>query len=126
MERIASELQIDPLELRRKNALRVGDVLPAGQKLTSSVSAREVLDAAAARSDYARKRAAPALAGSKRRGIGIALAFHGAGFTGAGETKLKPRAGVELTERGARVLSVSTDIGQGTITVFAQMAADAL
>jgi len=126
MERIASELQIDPLELRRKNVLRVGDVLPTGQKLESSVSAREVLDAVAAKSDYARKRSASVGAGSKRRGIGIALAFHGAGFTGSGEVKLKPRAGVELTERGARVLSVSTDIGQGTITVFAQMAADAL
>jgi CO/xanthine dehydrogenase Mo-binding subunit len=40
--------------------------------------------------------------------------------------KLKPRAGLELTPDGARVLSVSTDIGQGTITIFAQMAADAL
>ena len=126
IERIAHELQIDPLELRRKNALRIGDELPAGQVLRSSVSAREVLDAVAAKSDYARKRAAPALSGSKRRGIGISLAFHGAGFTGSGEAKLKPRAGVELTERGARVLSVATDIGQGTITVFAQMAADAL
>jgi len=126
MERIASELGIDPLELRRKNALRIGDVLPAGQKLTSSVSAREVLDAVAARSDYARKRKARNDGAHKRRGIGISLAFHGAGFTGSGEVRLKPRAGVELTERGARVLSVATDIGQGTITVFAQMAADAL
>jgi CO/xanthine dehydrogenase Mo-binding subunit len=40
--------------------------------------------------------------------------------------KLKARAGVELTPDGVRVLSISTDIGQGTITVFAQMAADAL
>ncbi|MGZ6142054.1 MAG: xanthine dehydrogenase family protein molybdopterin-binding subunit, partial [Myxococcales bacterium] len=89
------------------------------------------------RSDYARKRqslgtrSAPSALhhvpdSPKRRGIGISLAFHGAGFTGSGEVKLKPRAGVELTERGARVLSVSTDIGQGTITVFSQMAADAL
>src|SRR5207244_940105 len=93
----------------------------------SSVSAREVLDGVAARSDYARKRAEYARGGgSRRRGIGLSLAFHGAGFTGSGEVKLKPRAGVELTERGVRVLSVSTDIGQGTITVFSQMAADAL
>jgi CO/xanthine dehydrogenase Mo-binding subunit len=147
MERIAHELGIDPLQLRRKNALQLGDVLPTGQKLTSSVSAREVLDAVAARSDYARKRAeyaggslggrgsppggspaggSPAGWSPKRRGIGLSLAFHGAGFTGSGEVKLKPRAGVELTPRGARVLSISTDIGQGAITVFAQMAADAL
>src|SRR5229473_7872821 len=83
---------------------------------------------ACARSDYARKRAAYSRLNDvhKRRGIGLSLALHGAGFTGSGEVKLKPRAGLELTERGARVLSISTDIGQGTITVFAQMAADAL
>jgi CO/xanthine dehydrogenase Mo-binding subunit len=127
MEKIAHELGMDPLQLRRKNALQVGDVLPTGQKLRSSVSAREVLDAVAARSDYARKRVAYGRGeGPKRRGIGLSLAFHGAGFTGSGEVKLKPRAGVELTAGGARVLSISTDIGQGTITVFAQMAADAL
>ena len=127
MERIAVALRIDPLELRRKNALRLGDVLPTGQKLLSSVSAREVLDLVAARSGYAQKRAAYASdQGPRRRGIGLSLAFHGAGFTGSGETRLKARAGVELTSRGVRVLSVSTDIGQGTITVFSQMAADAL
>src|SRR5207237_533942 len=118
---------IDPLDLRRKNALQLGGELPTGQRLVSSVSAREVLDVVAARSDYARKRKEyPDASGIKKRGIGISLAFHGAGFTGSGEVKLKPRAGVELTEHGARVLSVSTDIGQGAITVFSQMAADAL
>src|SRR5438067_7014118 len=105
MERIAQELGIDPLALRRKNALQIGDILPTGQKLVSSVSAREVLDAVAVRSDYARKRAEKPPTGThKRTGIGISLAFHGAGFTGSGEVKLKARAGVELTERGARVL----------------------
>ena len=128
MERIARELGIDPLELRRKNALRPGDSLPTGQVLRDSVSAHEVLDAVAARSGYAEKRARPQPAdGSrKRRGIGIALALHGAGFTGSGEVRLQARAGVELTRHGVRVLSISTDIGQGTITVFSQMAADAL
>ena len=128
IERIAQELRIDPLELRRKNALQLGDVLPAGQTLRSSVSAREVLDAVALRSDYEFKREAyrQAPLTHKRKGIGISLAFHGAGFTGSGEAKLKARAGVELTARGARVLSIATDIGQGTTTVFAQMAADAL
>jgi CO/xanthine dehydrogenase Mo-binding subunit len=127
MEAIAHELKMDPLELRRRNALRVGDVLPTGQVLRDSVSALEVLEAAAARSSYSDKRARfQSDAGSKRRGIGLSLALHGAGFTGSGEVKLKPRAGVELTETGVRVLSISTDIGQGTITVFAQMAADAL
>src|SRR5438105_10025371 len=77
MERIARDLGMDPLALRRKNALQLGDELPTGQKLVSSVSAREVLDAVAARSDYARKRKEyPDASGIKKRGIGISLAFH--------------------------------------------------
>src|SRR5205814_2828077 len=53
--------------------------------------------------------------------------FHGAGFTGSGEAKMKARAGVEITAEGrARVLSGSTEIGQGTQTIFCQIVADEL
>ena len=128
VEKIARELGLDPLEVRRRNVLVLGDTLPTGQTLPHSVSAREVLEVVAARSGYAEKRAAPRPAGpsNKRRGIGLSLALHGAGFTGSGEAKLKSRAGVELTGTGVRVLSASTDIGQGTITIFSQLAAEAL
>ena len=126
MEKVAAALGLDPLELRRKNALKVGDVLPTGQVLRESVSALEVLDAAAERSGWKAKRSRPRATTGPMRGIGISLALHGAGFTGSGEAKLKARAGVELTPTGVRVLSASTDIGQGTITIFAQLAAGAL
>jgi CO/xanthine dehydrogenase Mo-binding subunit len=121
IERIAHELGLDPLEVRRKNALELGDTTPTGQELRWSVAAHEVLDAAVARSDWhgKRHRHAAQRQGSKRRGIGLSLALHGAGFTGAGEVKLKARAGVELTPKGCRVLAISTDIGQGTETIFA-------
>lgn len=131
VEKMAAALGMDPLALRRKNALRLGDVLPTGQVLKWSVSARECLDAAAELSGYAQKRRAFAEEARRpdartRRGIAISLAHHGAGFTGSGEVWLKSRAAVELTPSGARVLAGSTDIGQGASTVFAQMAADAL
>lgn len=128
MERIAHTLKLDPVELRRKNALRVGDRTATGQLLKNSVSAVEVLDRAVEESDFRRKRAeyASQRDGAKRRGIGLSLVLHGAGFTGSGEVKLKAKAGVELTEAGLRVLAASTEIGQGTNTIFAQMAADAV
>ena len=128
MERIAAELGMDPLELRQKNAYVLGDETPTGQKLAWSVSAQQVLEAAAERSRFTEKRArfARDTSGRTRRGIGLSLALHGAGFTGAGEVKLQSRAGVELTQNGAKVLSIATDIGQGTITIFAQMVAEAL
>jgi CO/xanthine dehydrogenase Mo-binding subunit len=53
--------------------------------------------------------------------------MHGAGFTGSGEDHLASVVTVEATREGrVRVLTSSTEIGQGTNTVFAQIAADAL
>ncbi len=60
-------------------------------------------------------------------GIGIALAWHGAGFTGSGEVHLASVAGVELGDDGViRVLIANTEIGQGTKTIFPMLAAEAL
>jgi len=62
-----------------------------------------------------------------RRGIGLALVFHGAGFTGSGEVKLASLAALDLTAEGRpRILSANTEIGQGTVTIFCQIVADAL
>ena len=53
--------------------------------------------------------------------------FHGAGFTGSGEQRLAGRATVARTADGRyEVRSSSTDIGQGAITIFTQIAAAAL
>jgi CO/xanthine dehydrogenase Mo-binding subunit len=53
--------------------------------------------------------------------------MHGAGFTGSGEVHLASVVAVEGTpEGGVRVLAASTEIGQGTNTIFAQIAAEAL
>jgi CO/xanthine dehydrogenase Mo-binding subunit len=56
----------------------------------------------------------------------LSLFFHGSGFTGSGEVKLASTASLALTERGARILVASTEIGQGTRTMHAQIVADAL
>src|SRR5437764_1225520 len=62
-----------------------------------------------------------------KRGIGFATFMHGAGFTGSGEVYLQSVVGAEATSEGrVKVLAASTEIGQGTNTVFAQIAAEAL
>jgi CO/xanthine dehydrogenase Mo-binding subunit len=123
MQRIAEQLGIDPVKLRERNALRPGDLTATGQKLRDDCSALQVLKEAVKRSGYRRK--------SKRyegtnRGVGVALFYHGSGFTGSGELKLASRAAVECTERGVRLLVSSTEIGQGTRTMHAQIVADAM
>jgi CO/xanthine dehydrogenase Mo-binding subunit len=59
--------------------------------------------------------------------MGLATFLHGTGFTGSGEKHLASVVGAEGTADGrVRVLAASTEIGQGTSTIFAQIASDAL
>ena len=62
-----------------------------------------------------------------KKGIGFASFMHGAGFTGSGEVFLQSVVGAEATSEGrVKILAASTEIGQGTNTIFAQIAAEAL
>jgi CO/xanthine dehydrogenase Mo-binding subunit len=122
-DRIADALRMDPVRFREINALRPGDSTATGQVLGKDASALRVLREAVRRTDFSRRRRA--LRGTNR-GIGLSLFFHGSGFTGAGEVKLASRAALELTERGVRILVASTEIGQGTRTMHAQIVADAM
>ena len=123
MDRIADALGIDPVRLREINALRPGDTTATGQTLGSDCSALETLRQAVEKSRYAEKRAEM---NGGNKGIGVSLFYHGSGFTGSGELRLASRAAIELTDRGVQVLTSSTEIGQGTRTMHAQIVADAL
>jgi len=123
IDRMAETLGLDPVRLRELNALRPGDTTATGQKLGNDASALPVLREAVKRSDFRKKRRAWR---GTNRGIGLSLFFHGSGFTGAGEVKLASKASLELTATGARILVASTEIGQGTRTMLAQIVADAL
>ena len=123
MERIAEALGMDSVRLREVNAFRPGDTTATGQRLGSDCSAVKVLREAVRKSGFREKRRAWR---GTDRGIGVSLFFHGSGFTGGGEVKLASRASLELTETGARILVASTEIGQGTRTMHAQIVADTL
>ena len=123
MERIAETLGMDPVALRRMNALRPGDTTATGQVMKDDCSALMVLDEAVRRTDFNRKR--DEYRGTNRS-IGLSLFYHGAGFTGGGERTLKSKARLELTPNGVRIATGSTEIGQGTRTMHAQIVTDAL
>src|ERR1019366_994614 len=48
LDALAAELEIDPVELRLRNALHTGSVLPTGQGVTGSAPVREVIERCAA------------------------------------------------------------------------------
>ena len=118
IDRLAEELGLSPLDIRRRNLYQVGDTTPTGQVLRDSVAASEVLERAAEAAEFEGVRARTTAARVRRggagivptsahttgpdrtaSGIGIALAWHGAGFTGSGEVKLASVASVELGRR---------------------------
>ena len=99
--------------------LPAGDTTPTGQVLRTSVAGEEVLERAAEAGEFERLRArsgaaregrpgpgtvpgSPLRTGRDRMatGVGLALAWHGAGFTGSGEVKLASVASLELTADG--------------------------
>src|SRR5215813_13348808 len=83
--------------------------------------------AGSARSPALRTGTSALPASQLKKGIGFASFMHGAGFTGSGEVFLQSVVGAEATAEGRiKVLAASTEIGQGTNTIFAQIAAETL
>ena len=117
IDEIARKLNIDPIEMRRRNMLRDGDGWFVGPKIASNGLAR-CLDAVEAASGWG-KRALVARPGT-RRGIGLAVSAHISGLLGTG-------AIVRMLEDGTISLNTgATDIGQGSDTVLAQICAETL
>jgi CO/xanthine dehydrogenase Mo-binding subunit len=131
LDRVARELGLTPAEFRRRNFIREGETTATGQVIREPVDMPGLLGRAFELSDYHAKRerfARENANGAKiKKGIGFASFMHGAGFTGSGEVFLQSVVGCEAGEDGrVKVLAASTEIGQGTNTIFAQIAADAL
>jgi CO/xanthine dehydrogenase Mo-binding subunit len=53
----------------------------------------------------------------------VALVLHGCGFTGNGEARIKGKVAMEVEGQMVKILTASTDIGQGVETTFPQIAA---
>ena len=143
LSRVAERLGLSPAEVRARNVYRLGDTTPTGQVLRESVAAEEVLQLAVDTSGFERLRDETAKELGQRRGsgtipegllrtsaartatgVGIALAWHGAGFTGSGEVHLASVVAVELTGEGRiEILVAATEMGQGTKTIFPQLVA---
>jgi len=128
MDRLAERLDMDPLALRRINALRAGDETITGHRLTTSVGFDEVLDKVAEASGWESKRESfPSHSGLVRRGIGLAACYYGVGLGAMGKHLNPAGASVVVSADGSVTVAVgTTEIGQGMITVLSQITAEAL
>lgn len=128
MDTAAARLGLRPDELRRRNFFRAGARTATGQLLRQDPNLAALLDRAVEASGYAEKfeRHSVPHPGPLRCGIGLSCSFHGTGFTGAGEDRLRSEVAVDLLPDGRlSVLVSSVEIGQGAATVLAQIAAAA-
>ncbi len=126
MDIIAEKLGIDRLEIRKRNVLREGDIGPFGYKMLGSVGIYETL-LKAEQSDLWKNRTkhkAKASAPWCKRGIAVTVATKGFGF---GALPDFAAASIQITPTGKFVVGVSCpEIGQGAVTAYSQIAADAL
>jgi len=133
MDRVAHAVGLTPEEFRRRNFIHEGETTATSQIIRERVEMDHLLTRALQLSDYHAKRERFARENqksngfSKKRGIGFATFMHGAGFTGSGEVYLQSVVSAEATAEGkVRILAASTEIGQGTNTIFSQIASEAL
>ncbi|HET7694010.1 MAG TPA: xanthine dehydrogenase family protein molybdopterin-binding subunit, partial [Gemmatimonadota bacterium] len=128
MDVVAAAVGMDAIEFRRRNLIGDGDSTATGQVIADGVDRAALLDRAVEMSGWREKESAHArLARSDpwlRRGLGVACFHHGAGFTGSGEVMLGSRLEVAgLPDGRVEVRSANIEMGQGTLTVFTQIAA---
>jgi xanthine dehydrogenase molybdenum-binding subunit len=125
MDILAKELEMNSLELRRKNALREGGVTSTGQVLRESVGLLDCIDMVEAEM---KKRGgdhpfASRAEGFIRKAWGFAIAYKNTGFGGG--TKDAASAEVELLADGTlEARTSSAEVGQGLSTVLQVIAAE--
>jgi CO/xanthine dehydrogenase Mo-binding subunit len=137
MDKLASALELDPVELRLRNALAPGDTLPTGQRIDGSLPVAEVIRRCAALAEPEPEELPrdpirlPGGAGNTtrgdgvRRGFGFAVGFknlcYSEGFDDycAARVRLYTDAGGDLI---AEIHSAAAEVGQGVTNVMIQVA----
>ncbi|MFE7562498.1 xanthine dehydrogenase subunit D [Kitasatospora sp. NPDC057500] len=137
MDRLAAELDMDPVEFRQLNAVRQGDRMPTGQEIDAPAPVAELLRRVKAvplppplDPDTPDPRLLPgALSNSTRgegvvRGVGYSVGIKNVGFSEGFDDYSTARVRLEVIggEPVALVHTAMAEVGQGGVTVHAQIA----
>jgi len=133
MDELAEQLKMDPVELRRLNHIRLGETSPIFEKLgegregvsqtVKSCEMTRCLDLGAERIGWAEKRGKRTRDGAWVHGLGMSIMMQGSGIP---EIDMAA-ATIKMNEDGSfNLLMGATDIGTGSDTILAQIAAEVL
>ncbi len=133
MDMLAERLGMDPVELRLANHIRAGETSPIFEKIgegregkpqvVRSCALPECLEVGVERIGWKEKRVQKRRQGSWAYGVGMSVSMQGSGITGID----MGAATIMMNENGSyRLLVGATDIGTGSDTILAQIAAEVL
>jgi CO/xanthine dehydrogenase Mo-binding subunit len=129
MDKLAEKLGMDPVEFRLKNALQQDDTLAVGTPAPNPVSITEVIQAARDKFGWDAKPGPKTVEGSPIvRGRGFAAGFKNVGFSFGYQENCWAKVEIHGNGKIERVVlhHAGAEVGQGTHTVMAQMAAHPL
>jgi len=129
MDHIAKDLKVETLAFKQVHIVVQGDETSTGGKYHFPVPVPEMIEEVDRASNFREKKKKYLhQTGRYRRGIGMSMVFHGAGFTGSGERDFI-KAVVKLhkyADGTVEVLASNADIGQGLKTTFSKIVAHEL
>jgi xanthine dehydrogenase D subunit len=137
MDKLAAALHMDPVELRLRNALHTGSVLPTSQVVTGSAPVRELIELCARAPMPAPEPAHgrdqldyPGGAGNVTHGeglavgVGYAVGFKNTAFSEGFDDSATARVTLRASKDGpvAEIHTAAVEMGQGLTTVLTQIA----
>jgi len=136
MDKLAMALGLDPLELRLKNAVKTGSVLPTGQPIIGAAPVRECLlrlqDLPLPAEEPPLDRDPMLLPGGAgnvghgealKRGVGVAVGYKNLAYSEGFDDSSEAWVRVSVDREGpmAEVKTAAVDVGQGIDTIVAQI-----
>ena len=137
MDKLAEALRMDPVDLRIKNAMTEGTLMPSGQKVEGPTPVAELLERIKAMPLPEEPEGGPRdlreLPGGVsntthgegvKRGVGYAVGFKNIGFSEGFDDYATARVRLSMTEEGplVEVHTAAAEVGQGLVTIQAQIA----
>jgi len=123
LDELAMELKMDPLALRMKNGFVTGDTTICGQVLDHAIGFQECMKTLKPLYEKALKEAKANTTNEIKRGVGLGGVWFGPGRSAPDQSEAWAEL---LSDDTLQVWIAASDMGQGTDTMFWQIAAETM